>query len=74
MQKTNMKGRKNVSRNSGLARGVTRAYGEHLNRDEIKKRTCKHISDCPSPCTKCQENSETLIDLTVIGNRQFICG
>ena len=70
-KKPNNKGRKNPPRNTGFNDGVTLAWGENLYKDEIKKRTYKHISDYLSACNKCQEGSEMLIDLTVIVNHQY---
>jgi len=49
--------KKNAPRNNGL-NGVVQVWGEHLYRDEFKKKSCPHIHDCPSQCDKCQEGSE----------------
>jgi len=63
----NIKGRENAPRNNGLTDGVARAWEEYLYRDDFKKKFCPHIHDYPSTCNKCQEGSEVVIDLTVIG-------
>jgi len=67
----NIKGRKNARHNNGLNDSVAQEWGENLYRDEFKKKSCPHIHDYPSQCDKCQEGSEVVIDLTVIGSHQY---
>jgi len=67
----NSKGRKNAPRNNGLNDGIAQAWGEHLYRDEFKKKSCPHIHDYPSRCDNCTEDSEVVIDLTVIWKHQY---
>ena len=67
----NTNGRKNITRIDSLNDGVAQAWGEHLKRDEFKKKFCQHIHDYPSQCDKYTEGIDVVIDITVIGKRQY---
>ena len=66
-----IKGRNNAPRNNGLTDGVAQTQGEHLYRDDFEKKSCPHIHNSSSTYNKCQEGSEVVIDLTLIGKHQY---